>query len=193
MRRTIILLLLLAVATIFATTSCKGRAILGGPGLPPGEGKQWIDLGDGWVLLDRLPKSCQMEKPELSVSFLVSNPAQFFSEEELTQLTPLAVGEQIRFGARLSPTERLQQKEIASLLSQTILCPLSRQEGRHEYYGYFCDKDNAQKYSEDKSRISDQVAELCYIWEDIPPSPSGYYVLVFYAGFDVGLILLQHH
>ena len=187
----VLLLVLLAVVTIFTATSCKGKAVLGSSGnisngidIPPGE-DLYLDAGFGW-------KSTQevswMDIPRSFVGPPLEDPAFLATGEDFQSLivtVPLR-GSRIRIASRLSTSEKEFTSDIAKAVGIVALYPLSSQERHNVIYVctggcYVCLSANMiTSISADKS---DYDAGYTYVEIDnIPSSPTGYYAFDYAGG-----------
>jgi len=193
MRKTIVLLLtLLAVATIFTATSCKGvkSVISGDPYIPPEDGL-YMDFGYG-LNADPGVEPTHREMTFAPGFHLVnSDPIEIVSGEDLNDVIPFPFkGSQIIIAARLSPSDMENRTAIAANVTTFYLYPLTRvDEYRDSAFGstvncdggcYICGQaDIIKTVSADKSNY-----DKAYIYleiNDIPPSPTGWYGF-YYAG-----------
>lgn len=169
----------LAVATIFATTSCKTMPVFGGPDIPPGDGGMWLDTGSGWV-------NASYVRGSIFDINVYGIPEDEVSEQPWIDL----VGNQVRIAVRFSSKTTLAEQKSAARIAaaQSSLVPLIQQETMLSAmnsrlptkYEYKCGR--AIGISPDKSDLREDKEYIYCVYSDIPATPSNLYVLEFGNG-----------
>lgn len=190
-----VLLSILAVATIFATVSCKGKTVFGKPYIPNEPGLH-MDFGYGFDP-EVVPSSQEVRSAPGSSE--IGDPLLIIEGAELENITPMPFkGSRIIIAARLTPSEIERSATIAERVAVFCLYPLSRTEKYEHQYSLFPQQCEGGCYVCSKADIfttvsadkSDYKAGYIYLEiSNIPPSPTDWYA--FYYGNQ--LIFLQQN
>ncbi|MFH0912093.1 MAG: hypothetical protein V1807_00285 [Patescibacteria group bacterium] len=163
MRLVRIVIALLAVATLFATISCKGK--IGGPNVPkePGE---YLDFSGRWEAIDNLPQVT-------GGSLLFT---QFSSEEIARAGYSKMTRDRVRYAMRMTPSQRQLKSLMALGISAVCIYPLKsvdRTIWGDCKGGCYLPEGKGVTASVDKSDF--EVGYLYFEFTDLPPSSTELY------------------
>jgi len=175
----VVLLCILAMATIFATMSCKGKLVSGGKNIPPSEPGHYLYDGGKW---NKIP-----------VDNFITGWGGQFELDQFNQGTTFTVraGKPIKYAYRMTPTEKQSAGGLFSNVSEITVS--------HIGISPLCDaQDNkpalefissGQMHGNDKSDYTAGYVMLEY--DELPPSPiSKYWMHILVApGYGIGIIV----
>ena len=156
---------------------CDGKVVFAdsGPDIPPGDGLNWLDLGNGWIGLDNNP---EVDRAAYTISgWLGYDVICYIDEIDNYQFLNL-VGDTVRYGLRFDPmtTQSQQKADLREMCQSTMVYPLIEERG---FRGdlYVLDQQNAAGLAA-RSDLREDREYIYLVFNDIPPSPTGMYAFV---------------
>ena len=173
----ILIVALLGLGYFLHGGGCDGNVLLtgSGPDIPPGEGQYWVDAGEGWINMDEVSSSAlYVAIPHFQGT---THDVIGIIDKDTTQYSFVTlVGNRVRYGFRFdSMVNSTSDKNALRRASRSaVIYPLVGDTYIGDVYAVVTRDGYAISTGSD---IREDREYVYLVFNDVPPSPTGMYVL----------------